>query len=333
MSTKPIFLFLRILTLVLCLAYLGLTPQTALSATLFSVPLSQTTLDEARALFPEGKAIAPEWLSHEINPNIHFYREASLTLTFLDEVALYKNQLGYFLFEDENQNGHIEAEEILHREILFQNSSKIGSGGSLSAGDSVKIGPFPAGTHLGFFLVANGFQKANGTYYTLDELNPGGERHLAMAALKNWEQVILGIEDRPLNSSDRDYNDVLFSFATDPKNALEEFIEENNIPAPERPTPTPTPTPSPSPQVQASPEVVVNPPPQEVREVTLVEANLPEAPDQLTGPALYFQGSGTACQLKNLSSPQNTSKELPLWLMVFLFPWVKVLTQKIRTSP
>ncbi len=324
MPTKLTLFSLRILIV----ACLGLGPKILLGATLFSVPIPQATLDEAQSLFPEGKSIPPEWLSHEINPNVRLYREASLTLTFLDEVALYKNQLGYFLFEDKNQNGDIEPEEILHQEILFQNSSKIDSGGTLSAGDSVKIGPFPAGTQLGFFLVANGFQKSHGTYYTLDELNPGEERHLAMAALKNWEQVILGIEDRPLNNSDRDYNDVLFSFSTDPKNALEEFIEENNIPAPPRPAPTPSPEP------QSSPEITTNPPPQEVHEVTLVEANLPEeASTPLAGPALYFQGSGTTCQLQNPLRTQNTNKESPLWLMVFLFPWFQAFTRKIKTTP
>jgi len=63
-------------------------------------------------------------------------------------------------------------------------------------------------------------------------LNPDGYRHLAMVGLSDYENIALGIEDLPYETGDRDFNDVLFTFTTDPKEAIIEIIEDNNIPVP-----------------------------------------------------------------------------------------------------
>lgn len=208
-----------------------LTPTQA--GEIFSVELSDDFVLEVLDLFPEKQEIDPEWISYDVNPNIYLYQEASVIVTFIDEGAGYQNTFGYFLFEDADENGLISEDEIYEEGVIFENSSKFGSGGDLVLGDSVKVGPFPAHTHIGFYLVADGYtDEPKETYYTVDELNPDGDRHLAMVGLSDYENIALGIEDLPLATGDRDFNDVLFTFTTDPKEAILEIIEDNNIPVP-----------------------------------------------------------------------------------------------------
>ncbi|HCU24857.1 MAG TPA: hypothetical protein DF383_07560, partial [Deltaproteobacteria bacterium] len=139
----------------------------------------------------------------------------------------------------------VEASEISKKEILFENVSSETEGGPMRTGDTVNLGKFPQGTRLGFYLVADGFRQGTKTYYSIDDLNPDGRRHLAMLADADREQIVLGIEDLPYESGDRDFNDILFSFTTNPKSALDDVIDGGNIPVASA-TPTPSQTPDPS---------------------------------------------------------------------------------------
>src|SRR5262249_21736015 len=137
---------------------------------------------------------------------------------------------GYFLYQDANGDGVISDSEISSRQVLWDNASQVGDGGSLIPGDGLNLGKFPAGTRMGFFLVADGFKGGTYTYYTIDQRNPDGHRHLAMLATADREALILGIEDLPWAGSDHDFNDLLFTVSVSPKSALLEAIDAGHIP-------------------------------------------------------------------------------------------------------
>jgi hypothetical protein len=55
--------------------------------------------------------------------------------------------------------------------------------------DSVTITGFQPGERVGFFLVADGRCLNQGTFYTIDSLNPDGLRHMAVFKGNSFFQI------------------------------------------------------------------------------------------------------------------------------------------------
>lgn len=192
-------------------ALAAVAPQD-LSRSIYNVPIDTAELNRIAALLPET-TVNTAYVSPSLDPNLHLLEKAEISLTFISEGAGYRNSFGYFLYDD--------AQTILSKETIFSNASAVGSGGSLKPGDTVKLGTFEAGTNIGFWLQGDGFTNKNGyTYYTLDQYNPDGKRHVAVIADVLGEQIVLGIEDL-YNLGDRDYNDVVFTFSANPFSAID----------------------------------------------------------------------------------------------------------------
>lgn len=162
--------------------------------------------------FPEGAGLDPTLIAAANDPNLHLTAQAKVTFTFLGEGAGYKNSVGYFLYDD--------LGNILESHTIFANASQSGGGGSLKAGDSVVLGVFEAGTNIGFWLKADGYNNSRGSvYYTLEGLNPEELRHFALWGDHANERLVFGVEDLP-DLGDRDYNDLLFSVSANPYSAI-----------------------------------------------------------------------------------------------------------------
>ncbi|MGF1649601.1 MAG: DUF4114 domain-containing protein [Hyphomicrobiaceae bacterium] len=81
----------------------------------------------------------------------------TVTATFMFEEAGYKNTLGVY---------RIAADGTIHNvEILFENASAAGSGGSLKPGESSVTFDVEAGEQLGFFIVPDGYGRNNGSVF------------------------------------------------------------------------------------------------------------------------------------------------------------------------
>lgn len=211
---------------------LGLGLQQGLARAYESVDLDPAFVSEIEDIFHVNADSTPFDLglvSGE-DPNLHLFQEAEIFLTFVHEKADYKNQFGYFTFADDNEDGLISEDEILSEELIFENVSE--EGGVMLPGDTVKIGPFAPGTDVGFFVVANGYAEEKGAFYTVPELNPDGAHHMVMVGTSDGGNVAIGIEDINWNrpDCDKDFNDVIFTFTMTPEDALDEAIEDSNIP-------------------------------------------------------------------------------------------------------
>jgi hypothetical protein len=183
-----------------------------LSGDLYQVDLSTESLNEIQSLLPESQ-VNTAFVNPGIDPNLRLLEDAEVMITFIGEGAGYRNSFGYFLFDDE--------ETILGTQTIFSNASAAGSGGSLTAGDTVNLGVFDAGTNIGFWLQGNGYSDPDGhVYYTLDQYNPDGERHVAVMADIINEQIVLGVEDL-FNLGDADYNDIIFTMTATPFSAID----------------------------------------------------------------------------------------------------------------
>jgi len=183
-----------------------------LSGDIYYADLSTEDLNEIQSLLPESQ-VNSAFVNTGVDANLRLVEDAEISITFIDEGAGYKNSFGYFIFDDDAN--------ILSETSIFSNASELYGGGSLRPGDTVDLGLFEAGTNIGFWLQGNGFNDPNGhTYYTLDQYNPDGERHVAVIADTVNEQIVLGVEDL-YNLGDQDFNDFVFTVTASPFSALD----------------------------------------------------------------------------------------------------------------
>lgn len=172
---------------------------------------------------PES-SINEAFLTDDSGSTISLTEEAEVFVTFIHEGAGYKNSFGYFIFDPENPpQTAAEVSEI----IVFPNLSYP----HLSSGHRLSLGVFPADTHIGFFIAANGFWYDTGVkpnrvpyYYSLQNLNPESDpalrQHLVLLYDEEVSEVILGFEDLPRTWGDNDFNDAVFSIKSSPESAI-----------------------------------------------------------------------------------------------------------------
>ena len=241
--------------------------------TITNVELEAGLLSDIQAALPESNNVSEDFLNPSYDPIISFSADAQVGVTFIDEGAGYRNSLGYFTFNDNTFNdlsfgnidldgsGHITIGELstldgVSTGMIFDNVSRVGSGGSLTAGDTVVLGGgsltangtdftmdggtvFSQGTNMGFFLLQNAYSSSGVneealTMYSVDFLNPensfsatytdtaDNSRHTAMMfADYEQDELILSFEDLYRDHrSDEDFNDAIFRIRTDPIEAI-----------------------------------------------------------------------------------------------------------------
>lgn len=204
-------------------------------------------LADVRNTLPEGVSVIatkPHLLSD--NTSTKIIEDANVFLTFLHEGAGYKNSMGYFVYQTNNPpTSTSQIEEIL----VFPNTSYAQEQyGALNSGDKVQLrykdpktkkfsDVFPAGTSIGWVLVADGFEKkdskkrgtvgGNGKnkFYSISSLNPEPankeRRHCVLLYDQQTQFSIIGFEDMLTTQGDNDYEDVLFYASANPIGAIE----------------------------------------------------------------------------------------------------------------
>jgi LruC domain-containing protein len=172
---------------------------------------------------PESE-INAAFMTDDSGSTISLLEEGEVFVTFIHEGAGYRNSFGYFTFDPNNPPlTPSDVDEI----IVFPNLSYP----HLTNGHRLSLGTFPSGTHIGFFIAANGFSYYTGVkdnkvpyYYSLQNLNPEEDpalrQHLVLLYDNEVSEVILGFEDLPRTWGDNDFNDAVFSLKTTPETAL-----------------------------------------------------------------------------------------------------------------
>ena len=185
-----------------------------------------TTLPESQKL----PISHPDYLSDTNQLNVKIDELADLWVTFVTEGAGYGNSLGYFTYPAGQPPA--TAADITDMKIIFPNASLAGSGGNLRSGDKLYIGRFPAGTMIGWFMVANGWTGSGvgngyGRYYSLTGLNPEVNPAIRQHSILVWDGVfqklMFAFEDIERSSSgcDQDFNDVIFYATVSPVTAVD----------------------------------------------------------------------------------------------------------------
>lgn len=99
--------------------------------------------------------VAPELFEPGYQKRIILTSATEVYVTFVSAVASWTNSLGYYTYPV------ADSPSIANKKILFPNMITVKQGGTLKTGDVVQVGSgtFPAGTVIGFYLVAQGWNE------------------------------------------------------------------------------------------------------------------------------------------------------------------------------
>ncbi|TAF68615.1 MAG: DUF4114 domain-containing protein [Flavobacterium sp.] len=194
--------------------------------------ISNATLALVSNSLPENYPVPtynPQYISSGYDTNISLTKQADIWVTFVSEGAGYKNVLGFYTYDINNPPTTAPTSSDIT--IIFPNVSAQGSGGSLVAGNKVKIGTFPAGTGIGWVLLANawnGSTVTNGLWRLFSDtrFNPEAtarlRQHNVLLNDPTNQRILLGFEDirRDYSSCDQDFNDAIFYITASPYEAI-----------------------------------------------------------------------------------------------------------------
>lgn len=166
----------------------------------------------------------PDYFANE-NREIVLSEPAQISVTFISEGAGFKNSFGYYFYHQDNPPT-TAADLQSSMTVIFPNASAHGSGGALLPGDKIyQLGTFPAGTVIGYFMLANawnGQEVTNGlyTHYTIPAFNQGEfQQHILMYDY-NCSDVIMAFEDVKISGGDKDFNDLVFQMSIEPAGSV-----------------------------------------------------------------------------------------------------------------
>jgi LruC domain-containing protein len=189
-------------------------------------------LSNVNATLPEQRPVPtynPQYIAQGTETDVKLVEACDVWVTFVSEGAGYKNVLGFYTYN--LNNPPTSPSQIGNVTIVFPNASMTNSGGGLNPGNKVKIGTFPAGTGIGWVLISDGWRNnmVTGGYYTLysnpqfnPESNPTLRRHNVYLYDQGRNLFLIGFEDiRRDQSSDNDFNDLVFYVKSNPITAIE----------------------------------------------------------------------------------------------------------------
>jgi hypothetical protein len=156
--------------------------------------LSNTSAVESTGLV----SIDPSQINFATGHNVRAY--------FVGEDAGYSNSLGF------QTNDNSDSMQLLFPDASSPlNGKRRREDTPVVAGDFVEMGEVSSGTHLDFFLIANGANNGTDTWWTDQGGNSDKFSHVVVYAQPDSPYILLGFEDLK-NGGDKDYNEVLIAF-------------------------------------------------------------------------------------------------------------------------
>jgi LruC domain-containing protein len=195
--------------------------------------ISSSLLTTVNASLPETKDLRvthPQYLQSSATGNVIITQNADVWMTFVSEGAGYDNSIGYYTYPTNSPPSSTADIDSIH--VILPNASLSGSGGSMRAGDKVKLGTFSAGTTIGFVLFSNGWAGSNKVsstayrFFSDPGLNPETDatvrKHSVLLNDATDNLYLVGFEDmlRTNSSCDHDFNDVVFYTTANPIAAI-----------------------------------------------------------------------------------------------------------------
>jgi LruC domain-containing protein len=180
-----------------------------------------------------------QYIARDSSTNLVLKKPSEVWLTFVHEGAGYKNAVGYYLYNASDPPRSVN--DIKDRMIFaYPNASYAGSGGGLRSGNRVKLryqdpiskqfsDTFPAGTGVGWFLMANGWRdKTTGVLerpyeqtvfsdpvlnyqtYKAEKITVAQSAQTVLLKDDGHQTLLLGFEDiLRHHGGDQDFNDAV----------------------------------------------------------------------------------------------------------------------------
>lgn len=202
-------------------------------------------LADINAALPERAPVPqyhPEYLADNNQTDTRIIEDADVWITFVHEGAGYKNTIAFYTYDLTDPPA--TKSEIDTIRIIFPNLSYYNSGGGLYSGDKVKIGTFPAGTGIGWVLIANGYTgstvNTNLVHFYSNpafnpETDPTKQQHNVLLYDAVRQLYLIGFEDinRTSSGCDNDFNDAIYYVTSNPIEAIDNsnmpFVDPNLI--------------------------------------------------------------------------------------------------------
>jgi LruC domain-containing protein len=204
------------------------------------------SLPEGRDIRLNSQGLVPD---SDDKTNLRLAEPADMWVTFVSEGAGYRNSVGYFTFDVNNPP---TTRDQVQEKIVFVNASMQTpmDQASSTRQNTAYLGSFPAGTGIGFVIVADGYSSTGRTlngsrtvgvkdnvstktiFYTLRALNPEAAspqnlnvhtvilRELSNSS-PNYQLMVIGFEDiNRETGGDHDFNDVVLGIHVNPRTAI-----------------------------------------------------------------------------------------------------------------
>ncbi len=213
--------------------------------------LPTDVLSNVYGMLPEGTQVNPSFIasnkyaSIDIDDELNGQDFASVSVTFLNEGAGYRNSLGYFVYD--TNSPPTTKDDINAHVIVFPNASK-SPDGEMQEGDTIDLDvELTAGQTLAFFVIPNGWSYDGsfnniaylgpwGTpFYSYSPLNPettAENRRHNVAFIDSVNQfLVFGFEDLYRPQGDNDFNDLLFTVNVSPFTAVDGYNNDGTTDA------------------------------------------------------------------------------------------------------
>jgi hypothetical protein len=197
----------------------------------FQVQLCETLNTTVMSMLSESSNASekhPALFSESAQGQIVLTRESDVFISYVTESASVPSTLGFYSYT----GGGPSSPDDVDREVAFPHVSSA----VLSPGDSRRLGHFPAGTIIGFFLVVGGYHDntvnwSKPTYWTNYSWNDGGFRQHVLFTESKCNNIVMAFEDKNINTgSDKDFNDIVFIISDNDDNTASTAFETSSIP-------------------------------------------------------------------------------------------------------
>ncbi|HYC83780.1 MAG TPA: DUF4114 domain-containing protein [Chryseosolibacter sp.] len=171
----------------------------------------------------------PDLFANSVPTEIVLTKEADVYVSFITESASLPSTLAFYTYSGSapSTSGDVD------KKIAFPHVSNA----VLNSGDSRKIGRFPAGTRIGFFLVIGAYHDNTVNWekpslWTNSAWNDGGTRQHLIFNETQCNNIVMAFEDKNVTStSDNDYNDVVFLISDNSSAHASSSFELNSVPS------------------------------------------------------------------------------------------------------
>jgi hypothetical protein len=179
----------------------------------FVSPLTTQFLSNVRAIFPELKTPNPLLVNQNMNVFLQLTSEnATIDLTYVLSITGNRNSFAYYIFDPVTES--IAAPGLIMLYPLLKDVVPAYlPAGCMNPGYTITLGPFRAGTIIGFAIWVNAWSNGNTAlnlnaqkWYSLtgrNVVNTDGNKHVSWASIDG--RAVFGFEDASMG--DRDFND------------------------------------------------------------------------------------------------------------------------------